>query len=184
MAYHTDETFNGLTELASGEYDNCNFENCSLAGTDLSGLVFVDCTFSDCDLSNAKVNETAFKTVDFENCKLLGIHFDDSGKFLFAINFTGCRLELATFRDRDIRKCTFTECQLPETDFTGANLQGVNFNNCDLNRAIFERTDLRKADFTSAYNYRLSPEDNRIRGAKFSTNGLVGLLTEYGVVVR
>ena len=74
--------------------------------------------------------------------------------------------------------------RLIEVDFTGADLQEVVFENCDLNRSIFERTDLRKADLSTARNCQLSPEDNRLRGAKFSSDGLAGLLTDYGIVVE
>jgi|AntRauTorckE5430_2_1112549.scaffolds.fasta_scaffold01381_6 uncharacterized protein YjbI with pentapeptide repeats len=181
---HEDQTFDRATEILPGDYDNCVFKNCELAGADLTGRLFTDCTFKDCDLTNAKLHETAMMTVSFKRCKLLGLHFDDCAAFLFRVTFTACNLELTLFTDRKLKGTEFRDCQLLETDFTGADLQNASFNGCDLTRAIFERTDLRKADFRAARNYRFSPEENRLRGARFSVVGLPGLLVEYGIMVE
>jgi len=42
-------------------------------------------------------------------------------------------------------------------------------------------TFLKKRDFRSAYNYALDPEINRIKKAKFSREGLPGLLHKYNI---
>ncbi|MCX8210647.1 MAG: hypothetical protein ACJATN_001000 [Neolewinella sp.] len=179
-----DDTFEGESEILPGDYDNCIFVNCRFFGADLSNRLFTDCTFIDCDLTNAKLHEVALQTVAFEGCKLLGLRFDDCQNFLFKVSFTGCNLELTTFHEWKMKGTEFKECVLRETDFTGADLQEASFDDCDLERAIFERTDLRRADFRSARNYSFSPEDNRLKGTRFSIGGLPGLLAEYGVVVH
>lgn len=178
-----DKTYKDQSEILSGDYDNCTFISCQLNGADLAGRLFTDCTFIDCDLTNAKLHETALKTVAFEGCKLLGLHFDECRDFLFKVSFTGCNLELVTFNEWKLKGTEFKESTLRETDFTGADLQEASFDDCDLDRAIFERTDLRKADFRSARNYRFSPEENRLKGTRFSVEGLPGLLAEYGIRV-
>jgi uncharacterized protein YjbI with pentapeptide repeats len=66
-----------------------------------------------------------------------------------------------------------------QTDFTNAS-----FSECDLRNAIFENTILEKADFRSAINYTLDPEQNRIKGAKFSLQGLPGLLDRYKISIE
>lgn len=182
--FFDDQSFTQVDTLEPGEYDNCHFTNCPLAGTDLGGCTFVECTFIDCDLSSVKLAQTGLKTVYFKGCKLLAIHFEDAQDFLFAVHFERCNLELSTFRDWNLQKSSFLASQLSETDFTGADLQEVAFDQCDLSRTIFERTNLTRADFSTATNYRLSPEDNRIKGAKFSLDGLPGLLAEYRIVVE
>lgn len=73
---------------------------------------------------------------------------------------------------------------LHEADFTEADLSGSLFENCDLARAIFQNTILEKADFRSAYNYSLDPGMNKVKKAKFSTAGLVGLLDKYDIDVE
>jgi len=71
-----------------------------------------------------------------------------------------------------------------ETDFTGADFAGAIFENCDLKRAVFAATILEKADFTSSYNYSIDPNDNRIKKARFSYPGVIGLLDKYDIVIE
>lgn len=183
MAYFTDETFEDVATLAVGNYENCEFINGQLAGIDLSGSNFIDCHFQGCDLSNATLTGVGLKTVSFGDCKLLGLHFDDCSDFLFAISCNGCNLELATFRNWKLKGTDFYKCQLRETDFTEADLEGATFIDCDLYRTIFYHTNLQKSDFSTASNYRLSPQDNRLKGAQFSRAGLEGLLAEHGLKI-
>lgn len=181
--YFEDQTYQQMTELTSGEYDNCTFSNGTLVNADFSNFVFADCTFIDCDLTNVKLHGTALKTVTFERCKLLGLRFENCRDFLFQVMFNSSNLELSTFTDWKLKGTEFKDCVLHEVDFTGADLREASFDGCDLTRATFVRTDLRKADFRTARNYSFSPEENRIRKARFSVEGLPGLLEEYGIVV-
>ena len=75
----------------------------------------------------------------------------------------------------------FKNSSLHEVDFTDADLSDAVFDNCDLSRAVFENTNLEKADFRSAYNYSIDPERNRVKKAKFSLQGAVGLLDKYDI---
>lgn len=184
MTIHEDQIFDEFSELPAGDFDGCTFTNCRFAGQNFSERTFSDCRFSDCDLSNVKLAETSMKAVWFANCKLIGLHFDDCGAFLFEVHFKGCQLELSTFRERDLRRSSFENCILPETDFKGADLRKIVFSNCDLSRSIFERCDLREADFRTSRNYEISPDENRLRKARFSLDGLPGLLTDYGIIVE
>ena len=84
----------------------------------------------------------------------------------------------------NLKNTQFTDCNLQETDFTGTDLTGATFDNCDLTRATFDHTILEKADFRSAYNFSINPETNRIRKARFSLAGLVGLLDVYGIEIE
>lgn len=178
-----DKDFDGLSDWSTGEYDNCRFKNCTLTKAKLNGSTFINCSFVDCDLSNAKLKEVGMQEVTFKDCKLVGLNFDDTKEFGFNVKFRGCNLELAAFCERKLKGISFKRCQLIETDFRGANLQDASFVDCDLERAVFERTDLRRADLRTARNFHISPEENRLRGAKFSAEGLAGLLTEYGIVI-
>ena len=71
-----------------------------------------------------------------------------------------------------------------ETDFTESELSGSTFENCDLTRATFENTILEKANLSSAYNFSIDPENNKIRKAKFSIQGIAGLLKKYDIVIE
>ena len=73
---------------------------------------------------------------------------------------------------------------MQEVDFTGADLTAALLHNCDLAGAIFSNTKLQKADFRTAFNYSVNPETNDIKKAKFSLNGIAGLLDKYDIVVE
>jgi uncharacterized protein YjbI with pentapeptide repeats len=72
-------------------------------------------------------------------------------------------------------------CSLKEVDLTEADLTEVKFLDCELLDALFDRSNLEKADFSSARHYRIDPTVNNIKKAKFSLDGLPGLLTAYNI---
>jgi uncharacterized protein YjbI with pentapeptide repeats len=88
------------------------------------------------------------------------------------VKFENCDLNLAVFFKRKLKKTRFINCNLQETDFTESELNEAVFDNCDLQRAIFHKTNLEKADFRTSYHYSIDPEQNRIKKARFSKNGL------------
>lgn len=73
---------------------------------------------------------------------------------------------------------------MEEADFTGASLIGANFTGAQLLSAIFDQTQLEKADFRTAVNFRIDPENNSLRGAKFSRFELEGLLSKYNLQIE
>lgn len=111
----------------------------------------------------------------------MGVNFSISSNFLFSVSFTGCLLDYASFFKKKMPKTIFTDCLLKETDFEEADLSMAVFKNCDLQQARFIRTNLEKADLRSATNYSLDPEINKLKKAKFSYNGIAGLLDKYGI---
>lgn len=83
-----------------------------------------------------------------------------------------------------LKNTNFKDCRLHEVDFGECNLSGSVFDNCDLMKATFEHTILEKADFWTAYNYSIDPDSNRVKEAKFSVTGIVGLLDKYEIEVE
>jgi uncharacterized protein YjbI with pentapeptide repeats len=132
----------------------------------------------------ANLSGTALSTVSFRNCKMLGLRFDECKKLLFSVDFEGCQLNHSSFFGIGMRGTRFLDCSLLEVDFVQAQLGASVFHNCDFAGAMFDRTNLEKADLSSARNFSLDPEKNRIRRAKFSAHGLVGLLEKYDLVVE
>jgi len=165
------------------EFENCSFVNCNFSGVELGAYTFSDCSFQDCDMSLVKFKNTGLKTARFINCKLTGCDFSNCNPFLLALNFNGCLLNLASFYKLKLKQTTFTNCNLNETDFTQADLSSSMFENCNFLDATFFETLLEKVDFSTSYNYRIHPEENKIKKAKFSHNGLAGLLLNYDIVV-
>ena len=170
-------------KLSKGEYESCAFVDCSFSQASLSEINFAECTFDNCDFSMAEILGTAFRDARFKNCKLLGLHFEDCNKFLFSAQFEDCILNLSSFYGLNLKSTLFINCSLQETDFTESNLTQVKFDNCDLKHATFEHSILEKADFRTAYNYTFDLELNRIKKAKFSKNGVLGLLDKYDIEI-
>ncbi|MHB1107356.1 MAG: pentapeptide repeat-containing protein [Lutibacter sp.] len=83
-----------------------------------------------------------------------------------------------------LKNTKFNKCKLQEVDFSETDLTNASFNNCDLIGSIFNATILEKADFRTSYNYSIDPEINRLKKAKFSLQGVVGLLGKYQIEIE
>lgn len=167
--------------MKRGEYDLCSFVGCNFERADLSTITFRECTFKDCNLSNALMKNTAFREVGFTDCKMVGVDFSGCNGFLLDFRFNGCNLDFSSFYSLKLKNQQFKECTLRQADFTEASLQAAELRNCDLEAAVFENTLLEKADFSTALNYIIDPEQNVLRKARFSKEGLVGLLAKHDI---
>lgn len=183
--YIEDKTFAGEDfgdpVMEAGEYDNCIFSDVNLSNASFADFNFIDCTFNNCDLSMAVLTKTAFRDVTFTNCKLLGLRFDDCDAFLLSVSFDNCILDFASFFKLKLKKTKFINCQVQQADFSEADLAESVFDQCNLSGSTFDNTNLEKADLRTAFNYRIDPEKNRIKKAKFSQHGLQGLLGKYDI---
>jgi uncharacterized protein YjbI with pentapeptide repeats len=121
--------------------------------------------------------------VSFKNCKLLGILFHSCDDFLFSVNFNECVLDYSSFANKKMPKTSFLNSVLKEVSFIGTNLSNATFENCNLEGTIFNETQLTGVDFTSAFHYKIDPEFNPMKKAKFSTSGIVGLLDKYDIKI-
>lgn len=185
---HIDKTFDKLIyfdkKVNNREFDGCLFKNCDFSNNNFSECVFIDCEFIDCNLAMVKLPATSLKTVTFKDCKLLGIRFDECADFLFAVSFQDCNLDYSWFTNKKMPKTRFVNCSLKEVNFGHADLTAASFDNSNLENAVFDETILATADFTTAYNYRFDPERNVIKKAKFSANGIPGLLEKYDIKIE
>ncbi len=169
--------------LPKGEYEHCTFTRCIFHKADLSHIVFNECIFDSCDFSLVNMKSTALRGVKFLNCKLLGVRFDECNEFLFSAHFENCMLKFSSFHKLKLKQTQFQTCNLQESDFTETDLSGSIFETCDLQRTLFDHTNLEKVDFRSSYNYSIDPEKNRIKKAKFSQTGVIGLLDKYDIEI-
>ena len=186
--YIQDKTF-GKIDFTSeapegGEYDNCTFVNCDFSGVNLSGFHFSECEFRSCNVSLAKLAKTALRDVKFYDCKLQGLHFYTCSELMFTVEFHNCILDFSSFFKLPLKSTTFKNCSLREADFSQANLTGSTFDNCDLSLATFDQTNLEKCDFRTAVNFTINPENNRLKKALFSVDGLTGLVQHLGILVE
>lgn len=180
-----DQTFTKITAESltakKSTFENCRFINCNFSYADLSKQVFTDCEFEGCNLSLVKLTETGLQDIRFKDCKLSGADFSKSQDFLFAVNFESCILDNAIFYKKKNKGAKFLDCSMVETDFTEADLTDVIFDNCNLNRAFFDHTILKNAELSTSYNFIIDPDNNEVKKAKFSVQGLPGLLAKYGI---
>jgi len=184
MLHSTEEKqFQGLkfsqNPLKKGEYERCSFSNCQFNGADFSGFVFIDCSFSQCDLSNVGLKNTALRTVNFSQCKMIGLHFEDCAAGLFSVGFESCQLQLSSFHGQKMKACTFQNCRLVESTFSDCDLRKANFTQAALQLTRFDNCQLENADFRDATGLELDPERNRLKGAHFNVEQLPALLTKY-----
>jgi fluoroquinolone resistance protein len=169
--------------LAKGEYESCIFCNCDFSNSDLSEVFFLSCEFLGCNLSMAKLTKTTLRDVKFRDCKMLGIRFDNCNQFGLAIYIESCTLNHSSFYQAKLKNTIFRHTNLHEVDFTQCDLTGSVFDNCDLTGAMFENTILEKTDFTTSHSYSIDPEINRVKKAKFSLQGVAGLLYKYDIEI-
>ena len=114
---------------------------------------------------------------------MLGLKFEDCNDFLIAFSFHDCVLNYSSFYGLKLKNQLFSDCKLIEVDFTEADLTEADLDTSDLERATFYETNLQKADFTQAQNFNIDPEKNQLKAAKFSKEGVVGLLYRYDLVI-
>jgi len=92
-------------------------------------------------------------------------------------------LDYCNFYNLKLKKSIFQKCRLLETDFSQTDLSGASFIGSELSGTVFDQSNLEKADFREAVNYRIEPERNRIKGARFDLEGLPGLLGRWGIKI-
>lgn len=188
MSYFLDKTYKsvnfGETPLDNGEYEGCVFENCDFSSCNLNQLKFVDCQFVSCNLSLVKVNGTAFRDCQFQSSKLLGIRFEDCNPIGFFVQYENCILNHCSFYDMKLKKTRFIDCQMDEVDFTLADLSQSLFHTTSLRGAIFQNSILAQADFRTATHFQIDPTKNRLKKARFSKDGLIGLTLGFGIQIE
>lgn len=171
-------------KINNREFDGCIFKNCDFSNSDLSYNIFIDCEFYDCNLGMTKLSATSLKNVIFKDCKLLGIQFNECDDFLFNVGFEECILDYSSFANKKMPKTKFTGSSMKDVTFVGTNLSNSIFANCNLDGAVFNDTQLKEVDFTTSYNYKIDPEFNPMRKAKFSAQGIPGLLEKYDIKIQ
>jgi uncharacterized protein YjbI with pentapeptide repeats len=183
----TDEHFDTIdftkALLALGDYENCTFINCNFSNASLYNFVFADCTFIDCNISLANLANTILRDIQFKGCKLLGLHFEYCKPMLFKVDFDNCILNLSSFYKLNLKQTKFINCSMQEVDLTEVDMSHSLFDNCDLHAAVFDNSILEKADLRTAFNYSIDPEKNKIKKAKFSLQGVIGLLAKYDIEI-
>ena len=156
-------------DLRDARFEACVFEGVDWSGKDLRGARFEECTFVACDLSNMRTLGLGLQDVTFRESKLVGFDFALCNALGFRVHMEDCIADAVNGEATDFRNVTWKGGRAHGADFTGANLEGL----------AFDCVDLTGADFRTATGWRIRPDENRMRGAKFRRDGLEGLLSAY-----
>lgn len=187
---YSDAKFTGLTQpelvLRGRRFEYCTFTNCAFTEAKVLACTFLDCTFERCDLSLSSVRDSVFTRVDFRECKLMGINWaeiEQTNQFFKPFDFTNCNLNYGTFIGLDLKKVRLVECSALDADFAEADLTEAICTGTDFAESRFLHTNLSQADFTNARNYRIVPDLNTLKGAKFSLPEALSLLRNMEIVI-
>jgi fluoroquinolone resistance protein len=115
---------------------------------------------------------------------MIGLHFEDCNEFMLSIDFDQCMLDYSSFDRLKLQRTRFQNCQMHEASFSETDLTSASFQHCDLQGSKFDQCNLEKADFSAALHYSIDPERNRLKKARFSLNGIPGLLDKYDIVIE
>jgi uncharacterized protein YjbI with pentapeptide repeats len=184
---HYDTTFEALDlksrVIEAKRFDHCLFTACHFTEAHFIHCRFIDCRFVSCDLSNLKLGGSSFRSVIFENSKLLGMNFTQAAS-LIPFHAVGCMLDYASFAGLTLKKARFERCSVREVDFAEADLSEGFFGAANLAGSRFLNTNLTKADFRGAVNYTIGPRDNILKKARFSLPEALSLLYGLGIVIE
>jgi fluoroquinolone resistance protein len=166
------------------EFEKCVFQKSNFSKLVLDSFEFIDCTFLNCDFSMAKLSNTVFSRVRVVDCKLMGVDFSKCSRFTFSVSFDKCILNYCFFLKNNFKKTIFKDCMIKEANFSESDLSFAIFQNCDLLTTVFERNNLEGCDFRLSQNYNFNPSDNKIKKAKFSYPGVIGLLSHLNIEIE
>ena len=168
----------------STEFNKCTFKSTIFSGQDLTKYEFIDCTFNSCDFSSSRFENLVLTRAKFICCKMIGIDFSKCSRYTFSATFDNCILNYCVFIKNNLKKTLFKKCIIREALFSESDLNYASFPECDLTATVFDKCDLMDCDFRTAENYSLNPSLNKIKNAKFSYPGVLGLLSYFKIIIE
>ena len=115
---------------------------------------------------------------------MLGVKFHEVDTFLLKMSFTNCQLGFSSFRELNMNGTYFKNCTLEEVNFSNTVLTSAVFESSVLKNTIFDQSILEKVDFRTAKYLRIDPDVNKLKGAKFSKENVIGLLDKYKISIE
>ena len=181
-----EEVFQGgdLVEesFADKELVRCTFKNVKLTQSRWPGARLEDCTFDSCELTRVVPAGLIARGVTFVDCKMMGVEWTELGAFP-ELAFRGCDLRYVSFVSLTLRKIRFERCDLRDAQLVDVDLAEAVFTDCQLGGARFERCDLRKASFAGASELVLTPQGNKLAGARVPVETAIRMAEALGLKV-
>lgn len=186
------ETFDGVVPstmtMREVEFADCEFRfNPSEHPWKPDECIFDRCRFMSSDLSLSKWTDCTIRDSSFQDCRLTGADFSVASWSAYSATspntFTRCDLSYVNFARSRLGAIRLSECRSLEAEFMEADLTGAIFDDTDLARATFARANLTNADFRTAYGFVIDPTTAKLRGARFSSASLAGLVLGFGIEI-
>jgi fluoroquinolone resistance protein len=140
------------TRFATAEEGTaCTWSFCDLAET----------SFEECNLSLNKITRSDAYLTSFSQCVAMGLQFEaevhkwvSKRLVIGGVKFRDCRLQYATFQERDISRSEFIACDLRDVSFRRSNLSdcslmGSALSNADFAGATLDGATIAHANFDS-----------------------------------
>ena len=124
-----------------------------------------------------------FQEVQFKDCKMLGLRFDEVNTFRFSINCIRSQFDHASFYGLSLQKSSFNECNFLGADFSDVNASRSQLINSVFIDAVFDGTNLEDCDLTGSTDFYIDPSKNRIKGAIIPRHSLEGLLHQHKLTI-
>lgn len=171
-------------DFREGEFYNCTFSNLDLSERDLREGTFENCSFKNVRLNNNKLDGVRFLGVVFLDSELISLNFTKINQFVIDINIENSYLKYCNFSDLNLGKMKIQSSSLIESICFQTNFEKGSFKGTDLNGTTFDRCNLEKVDFRGSENYTINLNENKIKGAIFSEDGLAGLLKNFEIKIK
>jgi uncharacterized protein YjbI with pentapeptide repeats len=125
------------------------------------------------------------KSTAFENCKLVGVTFnqDSLQPFLTSFDFENSKLSSCTFANLKLDNVSFKECLIDEGLFESCSLKKSDFSNSEFQRTAITRCNLSGADFRNTTGANIDLRENRTEKTKFSYANAGELLFPFGIIL-
>ena len=171
------------TKLTEIVFHDCKFINCKFSQVIFFDCRFENCSFKNCDLSSILIKHSVFDGVIFEESKLVGIQWADTGIPL-DVKFRQCSLNYCSFIGVDLRNSEMTNCIVKNADFSETNLSKADCRYSEFAGARFINTNLEYTDLSYASNYSIHPDGNKLKKTVFSSPGVLSLLDVYDIIIK
>ena len=179
-------------DVSGHEYANVLFRDVDMTELVNQGAAFTECVFRSVRFNASKHADAAFLNCSFSGCAFFDAEF-------IRCKFVGSRFERSTFdllkvdggdwsfvglAGGDLRRASFTDVRMRETDLSGVQAQGGAFVRADLSgawlqKANFAGCDLRGSDLTA-----LDPLTSEIAGAIITWDQAAVIAAALGLDVR
>jgi uncharacterized protein YjbI with pentapeptide repeats len=186
-AFYNDKEFRNLIltnkELKDKEFCKCRFISCNFFKFQFKSCEFENCTFQSCDLSLSRIAGSKFLDVTFKGSKTAGVDWREISK-PSSFKFFDCKIDNSIFYRMDLRSINIIKCSAQNVDFVEADLTKAVFTNTDLSGSKFSRTNLSYADLSESLNYRIDPNNNKLKKTIFSLPDALSLLNSFDIIIK